>query len=379
MKDDEAAILLLSELVSIRSINGTEGELAAAGKIADYLRAAGLEATLLCLDNARANVFVTLKGREEQGGVVWNGHLDTVALGEPSAWSKGYAAAAIEGNRLYGRGSSDMKAGLAAMIFCLASWAHSGRLPRVPIFFCATCDEENNGKGAEALLDLEEIRTAEMFLISEPTALNVCFAEKGCLRLLVKVYGKTSHAAYADQGINAVDYAVNLGREIKRRMEDFSHPLLGRSSAVITRIHAGTAHNMVPDLADMLLDLRTTPDLGKHELDCLIDESIQTIIKASGGKIRIETEYQNRREPIGLSKNSKWGNIILSAANGLDIQAAPCGINFFSDASVFVRANPRAEMVLCGPGEPEVAHQPDEYVDLQKYLNYIRLLKELFG
>ena len=379
MEHDQAAIRLLQDLVSTPSINGTEGELVLARRIAAYLQEAGLDVQLRVLDDKRANVVASMPGRTDQGQIVWNGHLDTVALGEASAWSKGYAKAEICGERLYGRGSSDMKAGLAAMLFCLASWARKGHLPRLPIFFCATCDEERNGQGAEELLDLPTIREADMFLISEPTALDVCFAEKGCLRVQVQVYGKTSHAAYADQGINAVDYAIEFARIIQFGLAQSSHPLLGPSTAVITGIQAGTACNMVPDFADMLLDLRLVPGIAYSALQDMLEAAKDKLVSSTDGHLRIDLDLQNHREPIQLEDDNTWGKKILLASQELGLASAPCGINFFSDASVFRRVNKRAEMVLCGPGEPKMAHQPNEYVEIAKYLQYIDLLQTLFN
>lgn len=375
----QTSIDLLQNLVDLPSVNGSSGELALARKICELLQAEGLPARCQQVDENKANVLLFLQGADRERCIVWNGHLDTVEGGDLAAWTSSPWQSEIREGRLYGRGSSDMKAGLSAMLCCLINWKRRGIKPKTNLFFCATCDEERQGRGAEALLDYPEIASAETFIISEPTALHLCTAEKGCLWLKMKFCGKTSHAAYAEQGCNAATYAFIFAQALERALTHYHHPLLGKSTVVITGIHAGIASNMVPDQAEMSLDIRLTPDLPKTVLESIIHDCVEQTCRKAGGLLSIFFETGNERLPLALKEECFWAGEIRRASAELRVPCQDCGINFFSDASIFARVNPGADMIIWGPGEPQMAHQTDEYVKLERYQNYIDLLERVFA
>lgn len=373
--EEQKAIQLLKEVMAIPSVNGRDDE----GKVAEYLcayfRAAGIPAEVERIDETHANVRAVLEGDPEGGRMIWNGHLDTVPYGAGEDWDTDPAVPATEGTRVYGRGASDMKSGLCAMVYALCQYHRSGKRPCCSILFLGTCDEEKGGLGAEWICEKRENHGYDQYLIGEPTGLRLGMAQKGCIWLALSVHGKTSHGAYPEQGVSGVEHGISIAHQLKAWVETFSHPLLGGSTANITQISGGTACNMIPERCEILMDIRITPGVSVEKVMRKAEELIAEEERKTEGLLQVEYELKNNRRAIEVGEDAPIVRRLKRCMEKEGIPPKATGISFFTDASIMVKDQPEAQVLLFGPGEPSMAHKPNEWVDLEHYEKAIRVLE----
>ena len=373
--EEEKAIQLLQEVMAIPSVNSRDEE----GKVAEYLCAyfqnAGIPAVVERIDETHANVRAVLEGNPEGGRMIWNGPLDTVPYGAGEDWDTDPAVPVTEGTVLYGRGASDMKSGLCAMVYALCQNKRSGKRPSCSVLFLGTCDEEKGGLGAEWVCKKGENLGYSQYLIGEPTGLRLGMAQKGCIWLSLSLHGKTSHGAYPEQGVSGVEHGIFIAHQLKTWVETFSHPLLGNSTANITQIFGGTACNMIPERCEILMDIRITPDVSVTEVMKKAEALIAEEEKKTEGLLQVEYELKNNRRAIEVGEHVPMVQKLKRCMEKEGIRPEATGISFFTDASIMVKDQPDAQVLLFGPGEPSMAHKPNEWVDLEHYKKAIRVLE----
>ena len=224
----------LQAVLEIPSVNGADDEGAVARFLCDFLRDCGVDSQVIPIDDSHADVIANIKG-ESEDLVVLNGHLDTVPYGKREEWDTPPERCVRRNNRFYGRGASDMKSGLAAMVYVLGTMVKAGCSPRMNLCFMGTCDEEKGGLGARKILQENRMPQPSLLLIGEPTGLKPGVAQKGCMWIELTVDGVTSHGAYPDEGINAVEYGMDIAREFKEIIGSHSHGILGTALSLVKR------------------------------------------------------------------------------------------------------------------------------------------------
>ena len=367
MKQIDSAEKLLEEVLSIPSVNGIDSTYPIANFIAEYLEAAGIQTTIQRVSETQANVIAIIEG-ESQTKVVWNGHLDTVPYGELSKWKTNPEIAVKENKRYYARGASDMKGGLAAMAYVLAEQSKQNNHPKNTIIFIGTCDEEKGGLGAHKVVEAGYMKDVEFVLIGEPTGCNLGIAQKGCIWLQANITGATSHGAYPNEGVNALSYGWKIFEDIRKRFDAYTHDFLGKPTIQVTMASGGIAPNMTPDKAELLMDIRTIPGITAQEILRWAQESVEECQVETHKKLSVEFQVGNDRMAIETSPDSPW----LQGLTGNFV-----GINYFTDASIMVKEK-QIPVLLLGPGEAELAHQPNEYIEIEKYLQYIEILRKFY-
>jgi acetylornithine deacetylase or succinyl-diaminopimelate desuccinylase len=365
--EKEQAKQLLLKVLSIPTVNSRDNEGELAAFLARYFRDAGIPAEVQHIDGKHGNVIARIGGNRPDRTVVFNGHLDTVPYGDSAVWNTDPAEPVQRGGCVFARGASDMKSGLAAMVFALAALVKRGKKPNCSVLFLGTCDEEKSGLGAQHILQDGLFGEPEAMLIGEPTGNRLGVAQKGCLWLSLTVKGRTSHGSYPWEGINSVENAFLISTEIKQHMGNFSDPLLGSSTAAVTRISGGAALNMVPDFCEIFLDIRTVTVKQHEHILADIQQIVDEYCKKVPG-LTAEMKILNNRRVVALEENR---NILKALAQAVEQTSArrpeEIGINFFTDASILTQQMPRLPVVLFGPGDPSMAHKPNEFVEIEKY------------
>lgn len=379
----EAAVKLLTDLLAIPSVNGRDREGEVAFFVQEYFSAHGITSRVQEIDERHANVTAFIPGRDPSKTMILNGHLDTVPYGSLNAWHSDPAVPVIRDGRIYGRGASDMKSGLAAIVFSLCALADRGEAPACSILFIGTCDEEKGGLGAEAALAYlrdEGIKKGSgvrpFMLIGEPTLLRPGTAQKGCLWLQLTVQGRTSHGAYPAQGINAIACGMRTADAISAYVSSFTHPLLGDATAQVTRIEGGVANNMTPDSCTLVMDIRLVPGVTADQVLEKGREALEAEQKNHPGLL-ISFDPLTSRRAIEIDPGHGKVTALQALLRKAGCDDAPIGISFFTDASILDRDD---EMDIClfGPGDPALCHQPDEYVEIDRYLEAIRVLETFY-
>jgi len=351
MTMDLDGVALTRDLVAFRTINPPGEEHACAAFLADILSAAGFSCTLAPLAEGRVNLIATI-GDAGAEPLAFTGHIDTVPLGA-KPWSVDPFAGEIRDGKLYGRGSSDMKSGVAA--FVAAAVSRAAALADGPeVMLLITAGEETGCEGALAMQDAGLLRPAAALLVGEPTGNRPFVGHKGALWLKAVTHGVTAHGSMPEAGDNAVYKAAHA----IVRLEDFDfnvarHPVLGKPTLNVGTVAGGLNINSVPDRAEMQIDVRTIPGQDhaalRAGLSGVIGESadIETLFDLGG---------------IWTDPAAPWAARVIGITQGVTGEAfTPAGAPYFTDASVLTPALGTPPTIILGPGETAQAHQTDEY------------------
>ncbi len=376
--EKQGARELLEQVLAIPTVNGISKEIDLARHLEIYFKEYGISAWVQPLDEKRGNLIAEVEGVNKEITVIWNGHLDTVPYGNREEWETDPQTPVLREGRMYARGASDMKSGLAAMVSAMCQMKKAGKEPLYTLRFMGTCDEEKNGDGAGRILEEGLLGTPQAILIGEPTNNALGIVQKGCLWLKLSFSGRTSHSAYPARGTNAVQHGLELCQGLRAFVHGFSHPLLGEATAEITGIRGGVASNMIPDACEITMDIRLTPGLTEEAVLQHMNALYSETVKKTGDSLQMGCEVLNRRMALETSEDHPWvQRMKTSVEKGGGIPTF-IGANYFTDASVFAKEKKDIPVLLFGPGDPQMAHQPNEYVEMSRYEDAIEALK-IFG
>ena len=371
---EDACVRLLQQLVAIDSVNpslvpGARGETEVATAVADHLSAAGLAVHLQDVAPGRPNVIGVLEGRLPGPSLMLCGHIDTVGVEGMTA----PFAADIRDGRLYGRGSQDMKGGVAAMMDA-ARVARDRGWDRGRLIIAAVVDEEYASIGADALV--REWR-ADAAVVTEPTDLQIGVGHKGFAWIEVETRGRAAHGSRPREGRDAI---MRMGR-VLRRLEELdralqarpAHPIMATASLHASTIHGGREWSIYPDRCVLQVERRTvtgeSAQMAEQELVTILEE-LHKDDPDFGGTAKLvfarsayETPANHPLPPLLRQ---------LSARRG--VEAAPVGMSFWTDAAILGDAG--IPSVLFGPGGAGL-HSVEEYVNVDDVLACRDVLAEL--
>jgi len=359
---------ILEQLISFQTVS-RDSNLGLIHWVRDYL--AGYSVTSrLTYDSTgkKANLFATL-GEGKKPGIILSGHTDVVPV-EGQQWDTDPFKASIVGDRLYARGSADMKAYIATALSKVPEFLAADQDSAVHLAF--SYDEEVGCIGVRGLIqDLEEIGLKPAgCIVGEPTMMQPIIAHKGTHRFRCCITGREAHSSYTTHGVNAVEYAARIVvyiREIadrlarvEKRDDAYTVPYSTMQTGLI---RGGLATNIVPKECEFQFEARTLPDMDAAALYREIREFAASLLP----------EMQ-RVEPLAAI-DFEW----LASAPGLQMQEdhdivklaallagnAPGGaVSYGTEAGLFQKAG--IPTVICGPGSIEQAHTPNEFVSLDQ-------------
>jgi succinyl-diaminopimelate desuccinylase len=349
----EAPVVALArELVGIDTINPPGHEGRAAVVLAERLEAAGLEVAAHDLEDGRTNVVARWPGSEDAPALCLTGHLDTVPLGGAD-WERDPFAAEIDGDRLYGRGASDMKGGVAAIVVAAERIAELGR-GRAGLELVLTAGEETGCTGALAVAGADgALGRAGAMLVAEPTTNQPCVAHKGVVWLDLVAEGRTAHGSMPHLGENAIH---KLARAVTR-LDGFAfdvaaHELLGDPTLNVGTVTGGININSVPDRATAGLDVRTVPALDA-------DAVAAQLAAAAGDEVRLRIRLA--LDAVDTDPSEPWVREVFDVmAEVAGTDTTPRGLAYFTDAAALAPAYGTPPTVICGPGDADQAHRTDE-------------------
>lgn len=312
-----------------------DGELAAAELLAEPLRAAGFTVHISEPEPGRANLVARIGSGTP---ITLTGHLDTVPA-DPAGWSFHPHSGEIHGDRLRGRGSSDMKAGVAAIT---AAAINEAEVSTQLVF---TFGEETGCQGAARLAELEP---SPVLLVAEPTANEIVFGHKGALWLRVSARGRSAHGSRPELGSNAAIALAEAGSRIHHHGDWPSSPTHGEPTVNIGTFNAGTQPNLVPDHAEMRLDIRTVPEFPA-------ESARAEIAQLAGEGAELETLLD-----LPSIDTDPADPLVAKLASALRPEWTPGYATYFTDAALLSSKLGDAAVLVYGPGEPEQAHVTDE-------------------
>jgi len=362
---DEAALTqLLARMVQAPSVSGEEAPTVQV--LANYLSDAGLQVTVEEVAPGRPNLVCQV-GSGEGPTLLLTGHSDTVPVGD--GWTRDPFGAAIENGRLYGRGSCDMKAGLAGMALALVGLHRSGAKPKGTVIFAACVDEEVNGIGTQAAIKAG--LAADWAVIGEPTDLQAIRACKGNAYFEVELTGKAAHAGSPERGVNAIYGAAQAVVAAQRHVDELAakrHDLLGKPTLTVSKIDGGFALSAVPDRCTLWVDRRLIPGESGAAALAEFDGAIRRHAHPPAG---CEHRAHLRMElpPSEVPERHPLVAALTAAARQNGAPLLPVGGWTAASDGGYLMRDAKIPTVLFGPGSIlNQAHRPDEFVPLDETL-----------
>lgn len=362
-------ILLTQKLISFNTVNPEGNEKDIAIFVGNILSSNGFAIDYHKLDNNRLTLIAEKGLSNIKPPIVLTGHFDTVPPGEKQ-WNEDPFSGKIKEGKIYGRGSSDMKGGLAAMIVAsIEAFNDSALQGGVRLIF--TAGEEPGCHGAKHLADTGyNLGQASAIIVGEPTANIPAIGHKGALYLKVSALGKTAHSSMPDLGVNAI---YKVARAISQ-IENFKFnverdELHGFPSVNVGLVKGGKNLNSVPDHAEFTIDIRST-DKVKHS------EILKKLSHVLGKEVIIEVLVD--LPPVSSFEFSPFIQLVYDV----------CGINpkkddlrkslpYMTDGAVLQQLYNGVPTIILGPGQPEMAHQTDEFCHTTKIEEAVSIYKNI--
>ena len=369
------AVALTRALVAVDSqnpslVDGAAGEGAVARVLGDVLREWGFAVELQEIAPGRPNVVARI-GKAGGRSLMFNGHLDVVGV---TGMTHAPFDPVEKNGRIYGRGSADMKAGIAAMCAAAARAADAGLTGEVII--AAVVDEEFTSIGTRGLIE-RGVR-ADAAIVTEPTQLSIMPAHKGFVWIEATFLGRAAHGSRYDIGIDAIRHAglflAELDKYDAKTLTTRSHPLLGRPSVHASTITGGSGMSTYPDRCELTIERRTIPGETTAQVRLEIEElwdRVKLLEPALNGAVRVTMEQQ----PSDVAASAAIVRALAMSVASCGIIESIAGMSAWTDAALLNAAGIPA--ICFGPGDISLAHAAEEFVPVRQIEDATRVLTDL--
>ncbi len=362
---------LLQRLIQIESGNPPGNEDRIAAFIKAYLSQKGINVTQLPLEEGRSSLVARIPGKQP-GSIVLCGHMDTVNAHEEK-WTVPPFAGQIEEDRIWGRGSADMKSGVAVILELAKLITQNKFTPRKDLALVFTADEEQAYRGARSVVQSGLIDDAELLIITEPTAGQALPGQKGELWAEVTFSGKAAHGSVPELGINSILPASWFCLQLAKAARRFKTiPSRGQTTLNIGQINGGWQVNVVPDKTRVTLDFRVVSEPEKEQVLDLVQKLGTQAVSQVGAQFSMKIMSDN--PPIISNPDHPHVRDFLNAVNRPAGSSAGLTLaSYYTDAGTIVPAL-NIPVVIYGPGNISQAHQPDEYLTLDSLYEALDVL-----
>ena len=361
------AVELTRTLLSFQTVMGREGDCARmAGAM---LEEWGFSVEYYDFAEGRTSVVARAGGAERKAPLCLTGHLDVVPLGSRK-WSKDPFSGESDGDKLYGRGTSDMKSGVAAMLLAARTFGKS--LSGTPgIVLVLTAGEEGGCIGSRHLAQQKKLMgRAGAMVVGEPTSNYPMVGHKGSVKFNATFRGVSAHGSMPELGVNAVYKAARAVAELEKfDFGDSRHPVMGKPTLNVGTFAGGSGVNLVPDEARIGVDVRTVPGVDH--------EALLSRLKTLLGK-EAELDVFSDLRPVWTAPDEEWVQRVFEVCRPY-LGEAPAArtASYMTDAANLLKVYAGAPTVVLGPGEAAMAHQTDEYCSMQRVRQAVEIYEAL--
>ena len=317
--------------------------------------------------DSRTSVVARIGGSDAKAPLCLTGHLDIVPLGA-RPWTKDPFNGETDGDKLYGRGSSDMKAGVAAMLLAVRN--QSRKLNGTPgVVVVLTAAEEGGCIGSRHLAQTALLGKAGAMVVGEPTSNYPLVGHKGSIKFHAAFKGVGAHGSMPELGVNAIYKAAKaLGKLEHFDFHVGKHPVMGGPTLNVGTIEGGNTVNAVPDAARIGVDIRTVPGMD-HEV---LIKKIQDMLPDA------EMEIFSNLPPVWTAPDDDWMQRVFEicrpyVGGSPEARTAP----YMTDAANLLKAYVGAPTVVLGPGEAAMAHQTDEYCSTERLRQSVEIYEKI--
>jgi succinyl-diaminopimelate desuccinylase len=356
------AVSLTQSLLRFETVMGHEQD--CARHVGAMLQDSGFAVEFFEFEKGRTSVVAKLGGSAKKAPLCLTGHLDVVPLGS-QAWSRNPFSGETDGDKLYGRGSSDMKAGVAAML--LAARSFSKKLSNTPgIVLVLTAAEEGGCVGSRHLAQTQLLGKAGAMVVGEPTSNYPLVGHKGSLKFHAKFKGVSAHGSMPELGDNAIYKAAAAVTKLENfDFEATKHPVMGLPSMNVGTIEGGSGVNLVADFAKVGVDIRTVPGMDHGRLISRLRALLE----------KAEVDVFSDLPPVWTDPQGDWIQRVFEICKAHEPRTA----TYMTDAANLLKAYRGAPTVVLGPGEAAQAHQTDEYCSMDRIRQSVAIYEALIS
>lgn len=371
--DEQAVVEFHRGLVRIPSVNPPGDVREAIAYCEAPLRAAGFAIRTVAIDDTMPNLIAAF-GERAGPTLCFNAHVDVVPTGERSAWTRDPFGAEIDEGRIYGRGAGDDKASVTAQIMAGLALASSGIDVSGALVINEVADEEAAGAHGTAYVVEQSFFEPDFVIVGEQTLNRVALGEKGAAPTKLIVRGRTAHGALPWEGANAIEAVaeiiVALRRDYWPVLETRTHQHFHHSSGSVNLMEGGVRTNVVPDVASIYIDRRLVPGEDPAEIRSEIMAIAQRAIADMPG-ISVTLDDMGAGGPATLAEDdTPLVRSMLRANELLGLSTDPTGFSMATDGRFFARKG--IPTIIYGPGDPSLAHVPDEWVGIDELMQATR-------
>jgi len=365
------AIALTKALLRYDTVNPPGREADCARHAAKLLQDWGFEVQLHDFEPGRTSVIARAGGNGGKAPLCLTGHLDVVPLGT-RAWSRDPFAGDTDGDKLYGRGTSDMKSGVAAIM--LAARGFARKLQGTPgVVLVLTASEENGCVGSRHLAALPRLMgKAGAIVVGEPTANHPFVGHKGSLKFHADFRGVSAHGSMPELGVNAIYKAARaIGKLEAFDFGQAPHPVMGAATLSVGTIEGGAGVNLVPDAARIGVDIRTLPGMDHAAL-------LARLRGLMGEEVQVDAFSD--LPAVWTAPEHEWMQRVFEIcapflATAPQVRTA----TYMTDAANLRKVYGEVPTVVLGPGEPQMAHQTDEYCSTERIRQSVALYEAIIA
>ncbi|AMV62905.1 Acetylornithine deacetylase [Pediococcus damnosus] len=375
---DNEKISILQNLIQIPSVNDHEE------KVADYIISLfepysdKVQIKKVPFATGRTNLVITM-GNPSGKHLGFSGHMDVVDPGNLDHWEHDPFAGVVDekADKLFGRGASDMKSGLAAAIIIMLEMLESGTSIEGQIKLLATVGEETGEYGAHVLTQQGYADDLDGLIITEPHMDGIITSCKGVIDYQVTSVGVPAHSSRPDEGVNAIDNLMQFYLAAQKLMSQHTevNAKLGKMTHSIDIIEGGKQVNSVPDYAMLKGNIRSIPEYSNEQIFTDLQQVVDDL-NASDPKMKLAIKFIYPEVPIVNGENSLTKLAQKVSGKYFDKILPVESSSGANDGSEFVQAKKDFPIILVGPGNGS-SHGYDEYVDISQYLTSIAYLKDV--
>lgn len=372
-------VKLTQKLVQIPSENPLGNEKEISKFIYSWFKKNKIEAEMMEVLPDRPNVIARIKGGNNKNSLLLLAHTDTVPAGK--GWKNNAFSGRIIDGKLYGRGSADMKSGLAAAMMAIKKIKESGEKLQGDLIVAAVVDEEAiDYLGAQSLVKNNIVDKNTFIVCIEPTGLDLCKAQKGTVWYKAETFGKNAHGGNPQFGADAVHAMSIFLKNIKDCVNQLPYyqEHIGKATITIGKIKGGLKVNIVPDYCLAELDLRIPTPLDTFKADRMLDDIMKKSASQVEGVTGKVTRFGAERDPVEAQDKSVIVQGLKSAYKeimGEEVKIK--GFTAYTDAGIIATMTKNNNCIIFGPGKLCNTHSVDEFVEIKEIENAEKVLVSL--
>ena len=382
--NEQQKIKILSDMISIKSVNDNEQEVAL--YLQKLLKEHGIPSKLISYSDSRASLVAEI-GNGNKPIIAFSGHEDVVATDD--SWKTDPFKLIESNGKLYGRGTTDMKGGLADMVIAMIELKESAATLNGTVRLLASFGEEVGEHGAEQLTEDNYMDDVDALIVGEPSntqtqdgkrILRISYATKGSLDMKIQSKGKQAHSSLPEIGNNAVQNLLDVLYKINNKINkvDAVDPVTGRFLFNFDVLKGGSQVNTIPDTAEAEFNARTIKNFDNEQVKKIINDSINEL-NNSDNKYHLSAKVLMQLDPITSTKNNDLDNLIMKTTSKyFDNKFVQIGLSGITDATRYLKNKPdNFPMAIFGPGQTDLAHVSNEYIYKDFYLKFADIYKNI--